>query len=67
VTFLGTSFDQVAMAMREVFGEFPIRLKWAEHIAVLTAMAAVAGDGRGPYEQIMTALGRYRELELRVL
>jgi hypothetical protein len=68
VTFLGTSYDEVSRALVEAFGEFPIRLRFTEpHILALKAMAAVAGDGRHPYEEISTALGRYHELELRVL
>lgn len=68
ITFLGTSFDEVARALRESFGEFPIRLTYGQpHIMVLKAMAAVAGQGRQPYEEISTALERYGELELRVL
>jgi hypothetical protein len=68
ITFLGTSFDEVSRALAEAFGEFPIRLKWSHaHVLALSAMAAVAGTGRGPYEEIGAALERYRELELRVL
>jgi hypothetical protein len=68
VTFLGTSYDEVSRALAETFGNFPIRLVYTEpHILALKAMAAAAGQGRAPYEEIATALGRYHELELRVL
>ena len=68
LTFLGTSYDEVSRALAETFGDFPIRLRWGQaHVLALTAMAAAAGQGRQPYEEIRNALERYRELELRVL
>ena len=68
ITFLGTSYDDVSRALVEAFGDFPIRLRSTpSHMLALTAMAAVAGVGRSPYEEIKAALVRYGELELRVL
>jgi hypothetical protein len=68
VTFLGSSYDAISEALSEAFGEFPIRLKLdILHTSMLAAMAAAAGEGRQPYEEIKTALERYGELELRVL
>lgn len=65
VTFLGTSFPAVHRALADVFGEFPIRLT-PEHRVTLRAMAAVAGEGREPYDQIADALQKHGDVEVGV-
>lgn len=65
VTFLGTSFPAVSRALTEAFGEFPLRLR-PEHRATLKAMAAVADEGREPYDQIADALQKHGDVEVGV-
>jgi hypothetical protein len=65
VTFLGTSFPAVYRALGDVFGEFPLRLT-RDHALTLRAMAAVAGEGREPYDQIAEALVRFSDIEVGV-
>lgn len=65
VTFLGTSFAAVHRALADTFGGFPVRLS-PEHVVTLRAMAAVAGEGREPYDQIADALQKHGDVEVGV-
>lgn len=65
MSFLGTSFKTVSGALAEVFGSFPVRLT-REHLSIVHGMAAVAGEGRGPYDQIAAALDKHGDVELGV-
>lgn len=69
LSFKGTSYGAVKVALSMTFGKFPIRLK-PEHLPQLKAMAAVAKEstnGDQPYTQLIEALGMYGNLELRDL
>lgn len=65
VSLLGTSFPAVRQALTRTFGDFPIRLS-AQDGAVLAGMSAAAGEGATPYAEILAALEKFGELELRL-
>ena len=62
--FSGTSCQAVSQALVEAFGPFPIRLHKGEQLMILKGMAAAAGEGRQPYEDLMKALAQVGQLEL---
>lgn len=62
--FSGTSVSETGVALREAFGDFPIRLVAGEHLPVLKGMCAAAGEGKQPYMQLITALTQFSTLEL---
>ena len=62
--FSGTSCEDVATALKTGFGEFPIRLSTGEHMFILKGMAAAAGPGKQPYNQLISALTQFGTLEL---
>ena len=61
--FSGTSYLDVRSALIEAFGQFPVRLT-NDHIPVLNGMCAAAGAGKQPYQQLLTALKQFGNLEL---
>lgn len=65
LSFADTSYRAVREALFRVFGKFPIRLS-KDNIKEIQAMAASA-PGDAPYLQILEALRKYGELELRDL
>lgn len=62
--FSGTSCEATSKALTEAFGPFPIRLHKGEQLLILKGMAAAAGEGRQPYEELMKALAQVGQLEL---
>jgi len=62
--FSGTSCEEVAKALVEAFGPFPIRLHKGEQLLVLKGMVASAGPGKQPYQELMHALAQVGELEV---
>ena len=62
--FTGTDSRAVASALEEAFGPFPIRLHKGEQLLILRGMAAAAGEGKQPYQQLITALSQVGQLEL---
>lgn len=65
----GTAFNAVRDALVKVFGDFPIKLEYKpeenlEHAQMLKAMAAAAGDGGEPFDDLRTALMKYHGLVL---
>ncbi len=62
--FSGTSADEVAVALVEAFGKFPIRLHKGEQLLILKGMVAAAGQGKQPYTELMHALAQVGELEV---
>lgn len=65
LSFQDTSYRAVRDALFKVFGKFPIRLS-KDNIKEIQAMAA-ASAGETPYQQILDALRKYGDLELRDL
>lgn len=61
--FSGTSQGETSQALETAFGPFPIRLS-ADHSPVLKGMMAAAGAGKQPYQQLLTALTQFGNLEL---
>lgn len=66
LTFLGTDFTATWRALTETFGQMPIQLNTFEHMGVLKGMANAAGEGAAPYKQILEALEKYEEIEVRI-
>ena len=62
--FSGTSREAVSAALKEAFGDFPIRLHKGEQMMILKGMMATAGEGKQPYQELMTALAQVGELEI---
>ena len=62
--FTGTSYEAVGHALIEAFGPFPIRLNAGEQLLILRGMAAAAGEGKQPYQELIQALSQVGELEL---
>lgn len=62
--FDGTSCAEVAAALMQAFGEFPIRLHKGEQLMILKGMVAAAGEARRPYEELLRALAQVGELEV---
>lgn len=66
--FNGTSYLAVRDALVTVFGEFPIKLQFSDefgvHAEILKAMAAAAGEGSTPYDDLLEALTRHHGLVL---
>lgn len=65
----GTAFNAVRDALVKVFGEFPIKLEYnpenhPDDANLLKAMAAAAGDGGEPFDDLRTALMKYHGLVL---
>ena len=65
--FSGTSCEAVSEALQAGFGDFPIRLSTGEHMFILRGMAASAGAGKQPYQQLITALTQFGTLELTMV
>lgn len=65
VSFMGTSFPAVRAALVKTFGEFPIRILPGDE-TVIRGMAAAAGEGGTPYAEILEALRKHGDLELRL-
>ena len=63
MNFIGTSYNVVATALIEAFGQFPIRLD-KSHSATLRGMVAVAGEGKTPYQDLLNALQQFGQLEV---
>ena len=65
LSFAGTHYVAVREALRATFGEFPITLSYNPdkddylHATILKGMAAAAGEGSEPYEDLRTALVKY--------
>lgn len=51
-------------ALREVFGQFPITLKFMRDHEILNAMCATTRFVDGPYNKIYRALEKYQEIIL---
>lgn len=69
LAFTNTSYKAVKDALFMTFGKFPIRLS-KDHVRELRAMAAAArepGSADHPYTQLIEALNKYGDLELRDL
>ena len=62
--FNGTDFKAVHLALRQAFGDFPIRVSRDSDARTLRGMAIGAGEGRTPYDNLVSALEQYGELEL---
>jgi hypothetical protein len=62
--FSGTSCEDTLKALQTAFGSFPVRLSTGEHLFILRGMAAAAGGGSQPYQQLITALTQFGQLEL---
>src|SRR5215470_11240180 len=67
LSFAGSSYLKVREALTKVFGKFPIELQfkpdepgqYLDDANLLKAMAAAAGDGGEPFEDLRTALMKY--------
>jgi hypothetical protein len=63
--FNGTSIEACRKALTEAFGSFPLRLTKEKHSQTLWGMVAAAGDGATPYRELLDALERYSDLEVK--
>jgi len=59
----GTTVQEVQRALRQAFGEFPIKLG-TTHLPILTGMLAAA-QSPVPYQILYDALERFGEIEVR--
>ena len=62
--FTGTSIEATRSALTKAFGDFPIRLNSGNQLLVLKGMAAGAGDGSAPYDELILALTQFGTLEI---
>ena len=64
--FNGTACILVAEALAQTFGKFPIQLNQFEHATVILGMMHAAGEGATPYKELLDALNRHGEIEVRL-
>lgn len=65
VSFLGNNFLSVKKALETAFGAYPFELG-VKDLPVLRAMAAAAGEGKTPYEDLVAALEKHDGLSVNL-
>ena len=66
LSFSGTSFPAVVAALTETFGKPPWQLNRFQHEQILIGMVAAAGEGREPYQALLSALRKCENIEARL-